>query len=153
MQRSVIKEDEEVFVIKAQKNHRIKGEWIMREYLLFPSYVFFETDDPSDLRIRLKKIPEMTKILKTGDEFTPLYPEEEAHLRKLGGDNHFASYSEGILIGDKLEVLDGAMKGFEGNVKKIDRHHRSVIIEVNLMGRPIEVELGLSVIKKVDAPM
>ena len=145
----VIKEGEDVFVIKAEKNHRIKGEWVIREYLLFPSYIFFETDDPADLRIRLRCIPEMTKILKTGDEFVPLYPEEEEHLRKLGGDKHYASYSEGIIVGDKLQVLDGAMKGFEGNVKKIDRHHRTAIIEVQLMGRPIEVELGLGVIKKI----
>ncbi|MCI9143204.1 MAG: antiterminator LoaP [Lachnospiraceae bacterium] len=146
----IMKEDEDVFVPLAERQTKIRGEWQNIRTKLFPGYVFIETEQIEDFHMRLWQIKAMTKILKTGETMTPLQEEEEAHLRRLGlgGSGHVLEYSEGYLEGDKLVVTSGALEGYEGRIKKILRHKRLVVLEVPLLGRTVEVTLGLGVVEK-----
>ncbi len=144
----VMLEGEDVFVPLAERQIKIRGQRTITKARLFPGYVFFETQQPDDFHQRLKRVGAMTKILRTGDDITPLYPEEEAYLKRLCGENHIAEYSEGYLEGEKLVVTSGALKDYEGTVKKVLRHKRLVVLEVPLLGRTVEVTLGLGVVEK-----
>ena len=146
----VIEETEDVFVPLAERKTKLRGEWKIIRTRLFPGYVFIETERIEDFHIRLKQIKGMTKVLRTGETMTPLLEEEEMYLRQLGlADNgHVVEYSEGYLEGEKLVVTSGALEGYEGWIKKILRHKRLVILEVPLMGRTVEVTLGLGVVEK-----
>lgn len=90
----------------------------------------------------------MTKVLRTGEEMTPLYPDEQNYLQMLGGDKHIVGYSEGYMEGEKLAVTSGAMKNCQGIVRKILRHKRLVVLEIPLMGRSVEVTVGLGIMKR-----
>lgn len=142
-------EGEEVFLMLGERKNRIHGEWTLIQYRLFPGYVFIDTSQIEDFFVRLKRIPAMTKVLRTGEEIVPIYPEEESYLKMIGGEEHIARYSEGYLEGEKLVVTGGALKGYEGKVKRLLRHQRLVIIEVPLMGQLIEVKLGLEVVRRI----
>ncbi len=145
----VADEGEDVFVPLAERWTKIRGERTLITSRLFPGYVFIETDRIEDFHKRLNRIYAMTRVLRTGDEMTPIQKEEEEYLRKLGGDEHVVKYSEGYIEGDKLVVTSGALKDFEGKVKKILRHKRLVVMEFSLLGQTVEVTLGLGVIKKI----
>lgn len=140
---------EDVFVILAEKMHQIGREWELRQNVIFKSYIFVETADIESFRLRLGKIGAMTKVLSIGEEMTPIRPEEEEFLRKLGGKEHIARYSEGYMVGDKLVVTEGALQGCGGRCKWIDRHRRIAVIEIELLGRVVDVKLGLGVVKKI----
>ena len=71
---------EDVFVILAEKMHQIGREWELRQSVIFKSYIFVETADIDSFRLRLGKIEAMTKVLSTGEEMTPIRPEEEEFL-------------------------------------------------------------------------
>lgn len=146
----VIEEDEDVFVPLAERQTRIHGEQQIIRTRLFPGYVFIETGQIEDFHFRLKRIAAMTKVLKTGETMTPLHEEEEIYLRQigLGEKEHVVKYSEGYLEGDRLVVTSGALKGYEGRIKRILRHKRLVVLEVPLLGRILEVTLGLGVVEK-----
>ena len=146
----IMEEDEDVFVPLAERQTKIRGEWQIVRTKLFPGYVFIETERIEDFHIRLKQIKGMTKVLRTGETMTPLQEEEERYLRRLGldEDGHVVEYSEGYLEGEKLVVTSGALEGYEGRIKKILRHKRLVVLEVLLMGRTVEVTLGLGVVEK-----
>lgn len=145
----IMEEDEDVFVPLAERQTKIRGEWQVVKTKLFPGYVFVETARIEDFHIRLKQIRGMTKVLKIGETMTPLEKEEEAYLRQLGlGGRHVVEYSEGYLEGEKLVVTSGALEGYEGRIKKILRHKRLVVLEVPLLGRTVEVTLGLGVVEK-----
>lgn len=146
----VIEEDEDVFVPLAERQTRIHGEQQIIRTRLFPGYVFIETGQIEDFHFRLKRIEAMTKVLKTGETMTPLHEEEETYLRQigLGEKEHVVKYSEGYLEGDRLVVTSGALKGYEGRIKRILRHKRLVVLEVPLLGRILEVTLGLGVVEK-----
>ena len=144
----VADEGEDVFVPLAERWTKIRGERTLITSRLFPGYVFIETDRIEDFHKRLNRIYAMTKVLRTGDEMTPIQKEEEEYLRKLGGEEHVVKYSEGYIEGDKLVVTSGALKDFEGRIKKILRHKRLVVIEVSLLGQTVEVTLGLGVVER-----
>lgn len=144
----VMTEGEDVFVLLAERWTKIRGERTLIKSRLFPGYVFIETDWIEDFHKRLGGIYGMTKILRVGEKMTPINPEEEACLRRLGGEEHIVKYSEGYIEGEKLVVTSGPLKDFEGKVKKILRHKRLVVMEVPLLGQVVEVTLGLGVVER-----
>ncbi len=128
----VMDKDEDVFVPLAERWTKIRGERTLITSRLFPGYVFIETEKIEDFHNRLNRIYAMTKVLRTGEEMTPIQPEEEEYLKRLGGDEHVVKYSEGYIEGEKLIVTSGPLKDFQGKVKKILRHKRLVVLEVTL---------------------
>ena len=50
--------------------------------------------------MRLIRIDAMTKVLRTGEDMTPIHPEEESYFKLLGGDEHVVKYSEEYLEGE-----------------------------------------------------
>lgn len=146
--RKVMEKNEDIFVILAERMTKIQGRWELITNRLFPGYVFVDTERIEDFFMRLKRVDAMTKVLRTGEDMTPIYPEEESYLRLLGGDDRIVKYSEGYLEGEKLIVTSGAMKNYRGTVKKVLRHKRLVVLEVPLMGQTIEVTVGLGIVKR-----
>lgn len=144
----VVVEGEDVFVPLAERWTKIRGERTLITSRLFPGYVFIETDRIEDFYKRLNRIYAMTKVLRTGEEMTPIHPEEEEYLKRLGGKEHVVKYSEGYIEGDKLVVTSGPLKDFEGKVKKILRHKRLAVLEISLLGQNVEVTLGMGVVEK-----
>ena len=110
--------------------------------------MFVETDEAEDFFLRLKQMKINAKVLRTGEEITPLYPEEEVYLSELGGEEHLVKYSEGYLEGEQLVVTSGAMMNYKGTVKKVLRHKRLIVLEVPLMGRAVEVAVGVGIVKR-----
>lgn len=147
----VVRAGEEIFIPLAQRQTKIRGERTMIETKLFPGYIFIETEQIEDFRLRLKRIEGMAKLLQTGDDITPLEPQEEEYLKKLGGAEHIVRYSQGYLEGERLIVTSGPLTGYEGNVKKILRHKRLAVLEIPLLGRMVEVTLGLGVVERLDS--
>ena len=47
-----------------------------------------------------------------------------------------------------MVVTSGSMKNYKGIVKKVLRHKRLVVLEVPLMGRTVDVTVGLGIVKR-----
>ena len=90
----------------------------------------------------------MTKLLKTGEEITPLSPQEIALLQKLGKEDQEIEMSTGMIEGDRVQILTGPLLGMEGMIKKIDRHKRMAYLDVEMFGRTLAMRVGLEIIKK-----
>lgn len=146
--RCGMQDGEEVFVPLYQRKKKIKGEWKLCEAVLFPGYVFFSTEDIEALYYRLKNMSGLTKILATGDEFTPLHESEVAFLMHFGGKEHLVGMSTGYIEGDACVVTSGPMQGFEGTIRRIDRHKMTAVLEVEFFGRSTEVTVGLEIVEK-----
>ena len=144
----ILEEGEDIFIPLVERMTKVRGERTLAMSRLFPGYLFVETDRIEDFQMRLKEIPAMTRVLKSGEKMSPIHPEEEERLRRLCGDAHIARYSEGYIEGDTLIVTQGALKDFHGKVKKILRHKRLVVMELLLLGRSVEVTLGLGVVSR-----
>ena len=148
LQLEVKVEGEEIFVPLFERRKCIRGEWTRVTTPLFPGYIFFQTDDVESMYGRLKKIDAFTKILKTGDCYTPISTEEERFIETLTGDEHVVEQSIGVIEGDQIIIKRGPLYGLEGCIVKINRHKRIAIIRAEFMGGPREIKVGLEIIDK-----
>ena len=139
------------YITKLEKH---SGKWVKVEKLLIPSYVFVETERVEDFADSLHRIPGFTVVLHTGDHFSPLSEHEQYVLRRLIGDSDVVDLSSGFLTGDKVSIVSGPLVGLEGQIKRIDRHHRTAILEMTMFNKTTDVKVGLEIVeKKQDAPL
>lgn len=138
----------ECFIPRYERMKRYLGEWHKEQLPLFPGYLFFATGQIDELHQELKQVPELTKILGDGTIPVPLKDEEVGLLRQLGGERHVARMSEGYMAGERVVITSGSLKKIQGNIKKIDRHKRLAVVEVEMFGRQLEVKVGLEIVEK-----
>ena len=138
----------ECFLPRYERKRRYRGAWKMEQAILFPGYVFVETEHIEELFFALKTIPELTKILRAEDVWMPLGEPEEEFLKRLMGPEKVVKFSKGIIVGDQVIIQEGPMQGLEGLIRKIDRHKRTATIEVEMFMRRMEVSIGLEIVEK-----
>lgn len=140
---------EECFIPYYEKKIKYMGKWHITNEILFPGYIFMVSSQIDNLITSIKKIPKLIKILGDGNEIIPLYDKEVEFLMRFGKEEHLIKMSQGYIENDKIVITEGSMKDFEGTVKRIDRHKRKVVIEVEFFGRRMEVSAGLEIVKKI----
>ena len=139
---------EECFLPRYEKYRKRNGKTELLKELLFPGYLFFISEYPDELGKLLKKIPGFAQLLGDDDGPIPLYPQEEAFLRKYTNADKVVEMSHGYILGERIIVTDGPMKDYQGKIVHIDRHKRKAVLEVEFFGRRTEVTVGLEIVKK-----
>ncbi|WP_165249188.1 antiterminator LoaP [Adlercreutzia sp. ZJ141] len=140
---------EDCFVPEYETMWKVRGEWRLVHRLLFSGYVFFVSDDPKELHKQLLRVPMPIRIL--GNEknaYFPLTDKERDWFLSFMDGNHVVRMSEGYITGDKVTVTRGPLMGFEGSIRKIDRHKRRAYLDVKLFGRTVPASVGLEIVRK-----
>lgn len=139
---------DEIFAPHYERKKKYLGQWNMETALLFPGYLFVISSHPEELYKDLKRIPQLTRLLGTGEKWTPMTDEDIEIVELLSGKEHLMKFSEGCIQGAKVIVTRGPLKGLEGSISRIDRHRRLAWLTVELFGRTVELQAGLEVIWK-----
>ncbi|MBQ6505587.1 MAG: antiterminator LoaP [Flexilinea sp.] len=130
------------------KRHYFGGSSRLVKMLLFPSYVFVETDRIGEFVQSISWFPGFNVVLHTDDFYCPIYRHEEYILTKLINDHDIIDISEGFMEGDQVRVTSGPLVGQEGNIKRVNRRKRIAVLEMHLFNRTTEVALGLELVSK-----
>ena len=146
----------EVFTPFKEVVHKVNGERVLVKKLLFPSYVFIETAlMPADFRQKILskrlQIQGILRELKYEEDVSALTEKEQAYLSKLMNDSKVVSLSKGEIIDGKVMITEGPLIGYESYIKKIDRHKRRAILEVEINGNIMEVNVSLEIVKKIES--
>lgn len=139
---------EECFLPKYEKPWKENGEWIKKQKILFPGYLFFVTEEPEELHQALKSIPQFAKLLGDREGPIPLYEDEVDFLKKHINKDKVFEISTGEYIGKKLVVTEGPLKDLTGKVVYVDRHGRQAVLEVEFFGRTVRMKVGLEIVRK-----
>lgn len=141
--------DGKIFLIRFDRAKRYCGKWHRETELMFPGYFFVETKKPLLLYEKLKNIPRLTKMLgREEEEFLPIEEEKEALFRSMLNEKDEISISKGIIDGDNVIVTEGPLQGYEGMIKKINRHKRIAVLGLDLFGQGTDVTVGLEIVAK-----
>lgn len=138
----------DIRVLYYEMKRRYLGEWHKEKNRLFPGYLFIDSDNIEELYLELKNVPELTKLLGYDGEVVALRPEEEKFLRELTQHDGTAAMSVGVQIGDKIIVKEGVLVGKESVIRKVDRHKRKALIEIEMLGESRLIEIGLEIVEK-----
>lgn len=126
------------------------GIWISEERILFPGYLFIKSSHIEDLFFQLKRVPRMTKILRMEEAFIPLNAAEEAFILQFTNEDQIVEVSKGVIQNKKVKVLSGPLVGYEGFIRKVDRHKRHAWLNISFgEWKDINVRVGLEIIKVI----
>lgn len=148
----------ECFIPKKERVKKFRGQWRKLEEILFPGYVFADSDNPQGLYRRLKEVGRLTKVLQDGSFlFLALSEEEEKWIKTIGDNFHITKVSRiaiekertdaGLITGKKVLVREGPLKGLEGSVIHVNLHKREVTIRMPFAGRMVDVKLGIEIVE------
>jgi len=123
--------------------------------ICFRGYIFIESEHCIDefiIRICpfIRMINEIYKIVNYGDkQDIAMRENERTMLKGLYGSNYCIKGSVGFIESDRIRIIEGALMGIESIIKKINRHKREAIIEIEFMGGLRQITVGLEIVEKI----
>ena len=89
------------------------------------------------------------KVLRYGDSGQAiLHGKDTQLLEKLWSGRECLEISVGVMEGDKVKIVEGPLVGKESMIKKINKHKRQAVVEINFMGENRLITIGLDIIRK-----
>lgn len=136
-------------IVKMHNSKKVNTE---RKF--FPGYVLINMEMSNENINLLRKIPGITNFLgsKVGQLPKPLIESEvQAILRKTEAvvtEGEKTSSKIFVSIDEKVKIIDGPFKGFQGVVEEIHPEKGRVKVQVEIFGRPTPVDLDFLQIEK-----
>ncbi len=128
---------------------KVEGKWITKKKILFPGYIFVDSDDIKELHYQLRLITGYTRLISIDREPISVTHDELELIEHLVNTEHVMEVSEGIIVGSTLKINRGPLKGLEGLIVNINRHKRKAWLETDMFGRRQIIEVGLEITTKV----
>ena len=140
---------EEAFSPTYRTRAKWGGEWRDVERAFLPGYVVAVTRDPAALIVRLRHIPEFTRLLTAGETFMPLTTDERTWLDEFTGKGERAiPMSFGYREGGRVVVTVGPLRGREALIERINRKKCLAYLSVEVAGKRITTKVGLGLLPK-----
>lgn len=139
---------EKSFVPAWEKQYRRQGKTISRKSPLFPGYFIIVSNYIDQVAAALWRTAEFKRLLRTGDNITPMSKEEVKRFLSLADDDYNISLSKGFIVGENITITEGPLKGSEGMIKKIDRHKREAFIEMPFLSNFTRIRVPLEIVEK-----
>ena len=143
------------FIPTKETPYRSKGVIHKIRKPLFPGYIFIQTEVESELiakklKTALKDTKDIYSLLHYGSDKNDVAVRESERLywERLFDADYCITGSVGFIEGDKIQVTSGALIGFEGQIKRINRHKREAIVEMEMMGAKRDVTVMLEIVEK-----
>ena len=130
---------------------RRRGKEVRELQPVFPSYIIVQTVNPIDspTLVELKKNPDFYHFLKSNTEITPLAGTDLAIIQHfLGLGPRIGPSLVKFDENDRIVVIEGPLKGFEGNIIKVDRRKQRAKIRVDFAGSSHTMDLSFEDIEK-----
>ena len=147
------------FLPTKEATHRNKGVFRTERRLLFPGYVFIQTEtDANRIASRLRSClldtvsrESIYSILHYGDNKSDVAvrDHERAYWERLFDADFCVTGSVGFIEGDVTRIISGPLVGMEGRIKWINRRKREAVVEMDVMGSVREVRVMLEVVEKL----
>lgn len=142
-----LQEECKIVVPKRRLKLRKGGIWKVETKLLFPGYILLNGTISTEIYYRLKNIPNMLRLLKTGTTVAPIDSREMTVLSKLICNDEEIGFSNVLIEDGRVKVIDGPLFSLEGTILSIDHRKQRAKIKLNFLGEERTVDLGISLLK------
>ena len=130
---------------------RMGGEAREEDVPMLPGYVFFETEQDLNLR-KLLRTQSVYRLLCYGDGDWRLHGSDDQFAALLFGMNGNIGISKAFYDeGERIRVIDGLMKEYEGFIIRVNRRARTAEIRIPFQDKQVSMWLGFELIDKVQA--
>ncbi len=129
-------EDFLVWFPKKEMKEKRKGLYATVERPLFPSYLFIYWEGELEMDFpfyEIRRIPNVIRILEYDDGTHNLKGRDMGFAKWIHMHDGFIRQSKVIYRpGQRLHIVEGPLRGFDGNVIKVDRHHKRITLRFEL---------------------
>lgn len=134
------------FAPRVQLMQKRQGTWRLVERLLYPGYVFAVASDPRALDRRLGALSFPVRLVGRQElSYVPLAAGEQRWLEAVLDEGRMLRASTGAIEGGSLVVREGPLCGFEGRIRKVNRHKALALVQVDMPDRAVLLRAGLAV--------
>ena len=138
----------DAFVFTYDRMRRYGGAWHLERQLLFPHYLFLESEEEERLTAELKRYSQVFPVFAKDGKLVQVEPEEERLLRVLCGAGHHSRMSRGYIRDGRTVVTEGPLQGKENLIRRIDRHKRIAQVGMPSSGSLQKMQVGLEIVAK-----
>jgi transcriptional antiterminator NusG len=136
-------------LVPTEKKIKVKrGKRVEEEEKVYPGYILVDMIVTDDSWYVVRNTPRVTGFVGSGVQPVPLKQDEIDELfgrMKADMPMHLIDFEQD----DRLIIVDGPFKDFEGRVSEVDRQRGKVKILVSMFGRETPVELDFLQVRKV----
>jgi transcriptional antiterminator NusG len=143
--------ENKIFNVLVPKEKKIKVRGGKRETIeekIYPGYVLVEMIVDDDSWYVVRNTPNVTGFIGAGTVPTPLSKAEVEMLMKRMNIEE-PKYKIDVGVGDRVKIIDGPFKDFDGKISEIDTERGRIKVLVMIFGRETPVELDFLQIKKI----
>ena len=157
------KEETYIKLWESKKDHLpLRIIWLRKELMIrknghthkglksiFPGYLFLEAEDiDPDTFQEFRHIHFFSRFLKADENICPLPFDEAKKIYDLAKYGRIIGRSKVVYNEeDRIVVIDGPMKGFEGQIIKVDRRKKRAKIRLSLHNTAYLIDLGFEVLE------
>jgi len=132
-----------LLVPKRSIRERKAGKVTEQIKVMFPGYVLIGTEQIDEVSRLIAEVKGVLRILKNDDEFQEIRLEEISRLVHMANDKGVIGESKIWLNeNDRVEVISGPLKGYEGLITKLNRRKNRVAVNILLGTEHREVWLA-----------
>jgi len=143
--------EDKIFNVLVPKEKKIRIKGGKRETIeekIYPGYVLVEMIVDDDSWYVVRNTPNVTGFIGAGTVPTPLSVGEiEILMKRMGVEE--PKYKIDVEVDDRVKIVDGPFKDFDGKIAEIDMEKGRVKVLVTIFGRETPVELDFLQIKKL----
>jgi len=119
---------------------------------LFPGYLFIWWNGEDEKDFPFYDVYLMTgvvRVLKYDDGTHDLQGGDAVYARWIHTNNGLIRQSKVLLQeGQRLHILEGPLKGMDGNVVKVDKHHKRIKVRIDFAGRETDITFSVEFVEK-----
>lgn len=138
-----------IIVPKRKLKLRKGGIWRVETKVLFPGYVLANGKIDEEIYYRLKNIPNVFKLLRSGNDIAAIDSREMDILSRLMSNSEEIGFSNVLMMNEKVRVVDGPLFSLEGIILSIDRRKERAKVRLDFLGEERTVDLGISFLKPI----
>lgn len=129
---------------------------VNKERKFFPGYILVEMEMSNENMNILRKVPGIVNFLgaKVGKLPKPLSESDVSDIMNkteevVATEGEKTSSKIFVSIDEKVKIIDGPFKGFQGVVEEIHPEKGRIKVQVEIFGRPTPVDLDFLQIEKI----
>ena len=160
------KEDTYIKLWESKKGHLpLKLFWLRKELMIrknghthkglksiFPGYLFLEADDVDAATYQeFRRIHFFNRFLKADEKISPLPLDEAKKIYELAKYGRVIGQSKVVYNEqDRIVVVEGPMKGLEGQIVKVDRRKRRAKVRLSLYNNAYLIDFGFELLEEAN---
>ena len=114
---------------------------------LFPGYILVEAELTDSVRRLVSATPRLVRFLGGKDPIPLSAGEIERITARMLGEVAIESQEVEFVVGQEVEISDGAFAGFVGIIEEVDRAAERLKVMVSILGRMTPVELNFDQVR------